>query len=66
MLSSAKPILHYFSDLPQTEPVELVRAQGQKIGQVAYTGKNIPAKHFNQDVALVTPQIKLHRLSGAL
>src|ERR1700682_2153729 len=64
MLPSAKPILHYFSDLSQAKPVELVRAQGQQIRQVTYAGENIPAKHFDQDVAFVATQIELHRLGG--
>src|SRR6476646_2796328 len=62
MLPSAKLFLHGYSDLPQTEPVELIRAHGQQIWHVAYAGKNIPAKHFYQDVSFVRAQIEFHSL----
>src|SRR5712692_1390462 len=75
MLPSVKPILHSTwrslgarprsgSDPSQAEPVELVGAHGQQIGQIADARENIPAKHLDQNIAFIGAQIKLHGLRG--
>src|SRR5579864_1698546 len=59
------PIIYISSYPPQLEPIKLVRSQSEQVGQVAHTRKNIIAKHLNQDVSLVAPQIQFDRLRGA-
>src|ERR1700691_2490141 len=49
----------------QPEPVKLVRPHGQQIGQVAYTRKHILARHLDQNISLVAPQIEFDSLRGA-
>src|ERR1039458_4897943 len=49
----------------QPEPVKLVRPHRQHIGQVARTRKHILAKHLDQNISLVAPQIQFDSLRGA-
>src|SRR5258708_34299165 len=52
------------SNLPQTEPKELIGPQGQQIWQLAHAGKNIFAEHLDQDIAFIALQIQCHSLCG--
>src|ERR1051326_4547494 len=49
-------------DPSQAEPVKLVRPQRKQVRQVADTRKQIIAKHLDQDISFVAPQIQFNGL----
>src|ERR1022692_1295397 len=59
------PLLYIRLYPAQPEPVKLVRPHGQQIGQVAHTRKHILARHLDQNIPLVAPQIEFDSLRGA-
>src|SRR5579863_1313016 len=57
------PFIRLYS--AQAEPVKLVRPHRQQIRQVAHTRKHILARHLNQNISLVAPQVQFDGLRRA-
>src|SRR5450631_84896 len=53
------------SDSPQPKPVKLIRPHRQQVRQVAHPGKYVLARHLDQNISLVVPQIQFDSLRGA-
>src|ERR1017187_8049729 len=59
------PLLYIRLYPAQPEPVKLIRSHRQQIGLVAHTRKHILARHLDQNISLVAPQVQFDCLRGA-